>query len=347
MSLALISDDRYLEHDEASHPENANRLRAIHAMLQDDPALLDRLAQLAPRPADDAEICAAHERQLLDRLSAIADSGGGWVDQETYITPQSVEIARLAAGGALVAVDAVLAGQADQAFALIRPPGHHATPDKAMGFCLFNNAAIAAEFARSAYGLERVAIIDWDVHHGNGTQDIFAANPHVLYISTHGWPLWPGSGNWREMGERHGEGSTLNLPLRALTGDMGFHRAFSETIGPALQRFKPELVIISAGYDAHLQDPLGNLALSTAGYANLAAIVYNLAGECCDGRLVGLLEGGYNLDALASSVKVTLQTWLDNGHQPPLLSHDISHMPEPDVTWLINALKHDHPLLRG
>lgn len=347
MSLALISDDRYLEHDEASHPENAARLRALHAMLQDDAALLSRLTQLPPRQADDAEICAAHDRQLLDQLSAIADSGGGWVDQETYITPQSVEIARLAAGGALVAVDAVLSGHAEQSFALIRPPGHHATPSTSMGFCLFNNAAIAAEFARSAYGLERVAIIDWDVHHGNGTQDIFAANPHVLYVSTHGWPLWPGSGHWREMGERHGAGATLNLPLRALTGDMGFHRIFSETIVPALQRFKPELVIISAGYDAHLQDPLGNLALSTAGYANLAAIVYNLAGECCDGRLVGLLEGGYNLDALANSVSATLHTWLDAGRQPPLLSHDISHMPEPDATWLINALKHDHPLLRG
>lgn len=346
MSLVLITDDRYLEHTEQAHPENANRLRAIHAMLQQSPNLMGRLTTLAPRRASDAELCAVHQPSLLDTLTRLSETNNGWADAETYILPQSVEIARLAAGGAMVAVEAVLGGKADQAFALVRPPGHHATPTQSMGFCLFNNAAVAAQFARTAFGLERVAVLDWDVHHGNGTQDIFVADPNILYISSHGWPLWPGSGHWREMGTDAGYGTTLNLPLRALTGDMGFHQVFSATIAPALRRFKPQLLIVSAGYDAHLQDPLGNLALSTAGYANLASIVYNLARECCDGRMVGVLEGGYNLDALASSLEVTLQTWLD-GRPPHLLSHDVSHMPEPDVMWLINALNNDHPLLKG
>ena len=345
MSLALVADDRYLDHDEAQHPENANRLRAIHAALSADPALLERTTPLAPRPASDAELLAVHRPSLLELLDQAAEQGA-WPDPETYVLRESPEIARLSAGGALTAVQSVLEGTAEQAFALIRPPGHHATADQAMGFCLLNNAAIAAQFARDQFGLGRVAVLDWDVHHGNGTQDIFSADPNVLYISTHGWPLWPGSGHWREMGDREGLGTTLNLPLRALTGDMGFAQVFQHVIAPALHAFKPELLIVSAGYDAHRYDPLGNLALSTAGYAHLAAIVYNLAGDCCDGRLVGLLEGGYNLEALAAGVTTTMRTWLD-GHEPIKLDQEVSHIAEPDVTWLINALKHDHPLLKG
>ena len=344
MSLALIADDRYLDHDEASHPENANRLRAIHAALANNQPLTARLTPLQPRRASDAELCAVHQPSLIEQLERRA-AHGDWADPETYILPQSPEIARLAAGGALVAVESVLAGQTDQAFTLARPPGHHATPTQAMGFCLFNNAAIAAQFARDQFGLERVAVLDWDVHHGNGTQDIFYSDPHVLYISTHGAPLWPGSGHWREMGAGAGFGTTLNLPLRALSGDLSFARIFAETITPAIRQFKPQLLIISAGYDAHRYDPLGNLALSTAGYAHLAAIVYNLAAEYCGGRLVGLLEGGYNLDALAAGVTTTLQTWLDGG-VTTLADPDVSFVAEPDVSWLINALQKDHPLLK-
>ena len=344
MSLALIADDRYLDHDEASHPENANRLRAIHAALANNQLLTARLTPLQPRRASDAELCAVHQPSLIEQLERRA-AHGDWADPETYILPQSPEIARLAAGGALVAVESVLTGQTDQAFTLARPPGHHATPTQAMGFCLFNNAAIAAQFARDQFGLERVAVLDWDVHHGNGTQDIFYRDPHVLYISTHGAPLWPGSGHWREMGADAGFGTTLNLPLRALSGDLSFARIFAETITSAIRQFKPQLLIISAGYDAHRYDPLGNLALSTAGYAHLAAIVYNLAAEYCGGRLVGLLEGGYNLDALAAGVTTTLQTWLDGG-VTTLADPDVSFVAEPDVSWLINALQKDHPLLK-
>jgi acetoin utilization deacetylase AcuC-like enzyme len=212
-----------------------------------------------------------------------------------------------------------------------------------MGFCLFNNAAVAARFAQRAYGIQRVAILDWDVHHGNGTQDIFIDDPSILYCSTHGWPLWPGSGHWREMGGRSGEGSTLNVPLPAMTGDMGFHQTFTNVLVPAIKAFRPELLIISAGYDAHLQDPLGPLALSTAGYANLASIVYNLAADVCDGRLVGVLEGGYNLEALGRSVVTTLRTWLGVPHGA--LAHDSTHVPEPDITALLETLRHHHPLV--
>ncbi|MFD3164667.1 histone deacetylase [Herpetosiphon sp. NSE202] len=345
MSLALISHDHYLDHDQPEHPENANRLRAIHALLAADYDLQQHLTKLEPRHASAAEIEAVHVASHLPSLQRMGQFGD-WADPETYILPDSVEIAQLAAGGSIVATDAVLSGRHPNAFALVRPPGHHATADKAMGFCLFNNAAIAAAFAQREYGLKRVAILDWDVHHGNGTQDIFYTNPDVLYISTHGWPLWPGSGHWKEMGEKAGLGTTLNLPLRPLTGDMGFNLIFEHTIAPAIRRFEPELLIISAGYDAHVYDPLGNLALSTGGYAQLAAIVYNLAAECCDGRLVGLLEGGYNLEALAQSLNATLQTWV-SGRPAPAFNQEVSHTPEPDVMWLIEHLRREHPLLKG
>ncbi len=344
MSLALVSHSTYLDHDEPSHPECAARLRSINSAIAADTQLSALLQPLEPRRATDAEILAVHQAGLLHQLEHMAADGGDWADPETYVLPNSVEIARLAAGGALAAVSAVLDQRVDQAFALIRPPGHHATPSTAMGFCLFNNAAIAAQFARDQYGLERVAILDWDVHHGNGTQDIFENDPHVLYISTHGWPLWPGTGHWREMGGQAGAGSILNLPLPPLTGDMGFDMAFRQVIAPAIQSFRPQLLIVSAGYDAHIQDPLGSLAVSTAGYANLAAIVYNLAAEVCDGRLVGLLEGGYNLEALAHSVVATLRTWLQLPHGAS--AHAATHIPEPDLTPLINALRAAHPLVQ-
>ena len=343
MSLAFISDQRFLEHDAPEHPECAARLQAIYRALEHDQELNAQLHHYAPYRASDNDILGVHRHTLLENLEALAASGGGWADRETYVLANSVEIARLAAGASMRAVDAVLGGETKQAFAAIRPPGHHATPTTAMGFCLFNNAAIAADYARREYGIERSVIIDWDVHHGNGTQDIFITDPSVLYISTHGWPLWPGTGHWSEMGEGAGYGATLNIPLPPLTGDMYFHHVFTEIIEPAISAFEPGLIILSAGYDAHLQDPLGPLALSTAGYAHLARIVYNLSTRVCSGRLIGLLEGGYNLDALAYSLVATLRTWLDLPHNA--VAHDVSHLPEPDSSPLIERLKQTHPLL--
>lgn len=345
MSLALIGHEHYLDHDSPHHPEHAERLRAIHAAIEANTSLNQRLVRLSPRHATDADVTAVHTQAHLDDLRRMAQTGD-WADTETYVLPDSVEIAQLAAGGAIVAVDAVLSNNHNQAFALVRPPGHHATPNQAMGFCLLNNVAIAAQFARSAFGLKRIAIIDWDVHHGNGTQDIFYNDPDTLFISSHGAPLWPGSGHWRDNGKGAGVGTTINLPLRSLTGDMGMTMVFEQIVAPAVRTFKPELILISAGYDAHRHDPLGNLAVSTAGYGQLASIVYNLATECCNGRLVGILEGGYNLEALAKSVCITLETWLD-GKAPVHAEPEYSHIPEPDVTWLVNALKMDHPLFRG
>lgn len=345
MSLALIGHDRYLDHDEPSHPECAARLRAIKSAIAADSELEAALTPIAPWRASDEDLERAHTAAHIGALEAMAGSGGDWADPETYILPDSVEIARLAAGGAMAAVDAVLAGTTRSAFALVRPPGHHATPGEAMGFCLFNNAAVAARFAQAAYGLKRVAILDWDVHHGNGTQDIFISDPDILYISTHGWPLWPGTGHWREMGLGAGAGATLNIPVPHLTGDMGFHRIFEQIISPAIRNFAPELLIISAGYDAHIQDPLGTLAVTTAGYASLAGIVYNLAAEVCGGRLVGVLEGGYNLAALGEGVVVTMKQWL--GQRLSVPAPDVSHIPEPDLSLLINALSAHHPLVRA
>jgi acetoin utilization deacetylase AcuC-like enzyme len=208
----------------------------------------------------------------------------------------------MAAGAPLVAIDAVMKGEINNAYCLVRPPGHHALPDEAMGFCLFNNVAVAARYALDMHGLERVLIIDYDVHHGNGTQDIFYEDPRVLYFSVHQAPFYPGTGASDELGAGAGLGSTINVPLPAGTGFEIYEPVFRQVLAPAADRFDPQLILVSAGFDAHWDDPLGSMALSTAGFAQLTKIIIDLANLLCDGRLVMLQEGGYNLDAMAGGV---------------------------------------------
>jgi acetoin utilization deacetylase AcuC-like enzyme len=295
----IVRDARFGEHrPESVHPERPERLAAIERSLA---RRAGEFRDLAARPATDEEVLRVHDRAHLEFLRSLRGRSG-LIDEDTYVAPGSYETARLAAGSATQAALRVLDGEAARAFALVRPPGHHAEEAAAMGFCLLNNVAIAARSALAAGAVERIAIVDWDVHHGNGTQHLFEAERDVLFISLHQFPLWPGTGAASELGRGPGEGATLNFPLPPGTGDAIYHGLFREVIVPVLTEFRPELILVSAGFDAHERDPLAQMALSTAGFAALAAELRGAADALCEGRLALTLEGGYDLDALAASV---------------------------------------------
>ncbi len=301
----VVYDDSFLLHDHPGHPENAGRLRAITGRLAEDPAL--RSLPATPAPDVDPELLlAVHTERHIRGVEKAALTGGGWLDGDTYCTARSYDVALRAAGAAMHAADLVMRGESRAAFGLVRPPGHHATPDQAMGFCLFNNAAVAARTAQRVHGAERVAIVDIDVHHGNGTQDVFYEDASVLYCSLHQWPLYPGTGLAGETGLGRGAGTTLNVPLPPGTDGERWLYAFESRVVPAVRAHAPELIIVSAGYDAHEADPLAELRLSTDTYAQVAGRLAEIAGEVCGGRMVWVLEGGYDLSALAASVGASL-----------------------------------------
>lgn len=300
MTTAYVTHSRYADHTLDGHPENADRLYAIWARLAEAGVLAD-LATLEPAAVGDAHVEAVHQRRYLDLLATRWDHPV-MLDHDTYMLPDSYEIARLAAGGAVRAVEAVVRGEADNALALVRPPGHHARPDRGMGFCLLNNVAVGARHAQRALGVERVLIVDYDVHHGNGTQEAFYTDPSVLYISTHQYPFYPGTGAVGEAGAGAGVGATINVPLRAGVGDEGYAQVFAEVVWPAAQRFAPHLILVSAGFDAHWADPLANMNLTLAGYAHLTRELVRMARALCAGRIVFVLEGGYNLTVLGDAV---------------------------------------------
>jgi acetoin utilization deacetylase AcuC-like enzyme len=299
----------YLAHKLPGHPERPERLERVMETLQEQ-GILERLVELEPTPATEAEIELVHSAALRSRVQQLAARGGGHLDPDTYVNAHTYDAALLAAGGVNTAVRAILGGQVDNAFCLVRPPGHHATPNRAMGFCLFNNVAIAARAAQEEHGLERVLIADFDVHHGNGTQDIFNQDPSVLYFSTHQYPHYPGTGHWSETGQGQGQGTTVNVPLPAGVGDEGYTSVFRSLLWPVAQRFRPQLILVSAGFDAHWDDPLAFMLLSLTGYARLARQLRDLAQELCDGRIVFALEGGYHLDVMAYGVLNSLYVLL-------------------------------------
>jgi len=310
--LGLHRDDAHLAHDVPDHPESPDRVVAIVEGLRRD-GLLDRLAPIPERAATDAELQLVHHPELVSLLRKLDAAGGAALDPDTTLLSGSFNAAIRAVGGALNAVDAVLDeggayGRAplQAAFCLDRPPGHHATPTRPMGFCFFNQAAIAARYAQRVHGVDKVAIVDFDVHHGNGTQDAFDDDASVLYCSTHEYPFYPGTGHWREIGV----GNIINLSLPAGSGDAEYAASFERVIVPAVRRFEPELIVVSAGFDAHLADPLADMALTEAGYAFMAARICDLADEQCGGRTVWVLEGGYRLEALARSVARVMRVLL-------------------------------------
>jgi len=343
MATAIISNPLQATHDEQSHPERAVRMNAIAAAL-DKSGLRTDLVELAAQQASEPQILAIHQRRLIELVRSAASSGPQWLGGETYIMPGSWEAARMAAGAAATAVEAVITGQVSNAFALIRPPGHHATPSQPMGFCLLNNIAIAARHALDTLGVERVAIVDFDVHHGNGTQDCFYDDGRVLFCSTHASLLYPGTGAADDVGIEDGYGTTLNLPLPYETGDVGFQQIYDQVLLPAVRSFAPQLILVSAGYDAHWDDPLGPLSLSVAGYAALTQCLGALASEICDGKIVLVLEGGYSLPALAGGVIASLRVLL--GREPGVDPLGPASQAEPDISLLIRRVRDRHPIFQ-
>ncbi|MDF1860602.1 MAG: histone deacetylase [Verrucomicrobiales bacterium] len=304
MKTGLLLDRDFCNHDPGDHhPEAPGRIEAILSELSKE-GLDQSCPSLDERIVTDEEVLLAHtDGYLKTVLREIDGSSGQLSTGDTQFGPQSLTVARHAAGGLLNAVDGVVGGELDNAFCAVRPPGHHATPDRGMGFCIFNNAAIAARYAQKKHGLERVAIIDWDVHHGNGTQDIFYDDGSVFYFSTHQHPWYPGTGAKAETGIGKGRGTTLNVPLPAGCGMDEIGAAFRGAFTAKMKDFQPDLVIISAGFDSRLGDPLGNLTLSDDDFATLTEILVEMAGEYAEGRLVSVLEGGYNQAGLAKAVR--------------------------------------------
>ena len=302
MATAFIYDPHFLDHETGFHPEAPRRLEVIRRALESDRGMWGRLEHVKPRPAADEDITRCHSAELIDLIREACERGDSMLDMDTIISRDSFDVARLAAGAGMTAVDQVVAGEVDTAFAAVRPPGHHARPDKAMGFCLFNNAAIAARYAQAVHDVERVLIIDWDVHHGNGTQEIFYTDPDVFYFSTHQYPYYPGTGARSETGDGEGVDTVLNVPLRTRTSAATHRRAFSDALADIEGRFVPDLIIISAGFDSRREDPLGGLLLDDPDFVEMTKEAMGVASRHGEGRVVSLLEGGYNLDNLGRTV---------------------------------------------
>jgi len=309
MATALIYSDEYLKHDTGNHPERCERYRATLNGLMADEDFWNSLVKIAPRAATDEELLRCHTESSITHVGQACSQAALYdrvaLDADTVVSSYSDVAARLAAGGACRAVDAVVNGEAESAFVACRPPGHHATVGRAMGFCLYNNVAVAARYAQAVYPdrIKKVLIVDFDVHHGNGTQDIFYDDPTVLYYSLHQYPWYPGTGESCERGVREGEGYTINIPIPAMTPAEDYLRLFEQGLESAMKDLSPDLVIISAGFDAHEADPLGQLLLNDASYERMTRRLKEAASTTGKGRIVSCLEGGYNLSALGGAAR--------------------------------------------
>jgi acetoin utilization deacetylase AcuC-like enzyme len=304
MSLVLIHSERFAEHQTPpGHPERPERAEVMDVVAA---RWRDRgVDVVAPPQASRDQLARVHDESYLDLIERTAGRAVK-LDPDTYTSPESYEIALLAAGAAVDAVHRVISGPHRAAMALVRPPGHHAERDRAMGFCLYNNVAVAAAHARAS-GVARVAIVDYDVHHGNGTQHIFESDQSVLYISTHQYPYYPGTGAADEIGRGEGRGFTVNLPLEVGAADNDYRLVFDEVVLPVLQQFAPELLIVSAGFDAHERDPLGGMRVTTPAFAAMTMALRAVTDECCHGRIVAVTEGGYDLHALTASIEAVME----------------------------------------
>ncbi len=304
--LGYLLDDRYLLHNPGTrHPESPKRLVAIQQMLE-ALSTIDQWQQLQPRRASFDELELIHNPGHVERIERAAKCAPSYLDFDTSVSSESYQTALLAAGGVLQCVDSVCSGKLRRVFAFIRPPGHHAGRESARGFCLFNNIAVAAAYARLKYKLKRLAIADIDVHHGNGTQSCFYSDPSILYISSHQFPFYPGSGNFDEVGKDEGKGYTVNFPLPEGTGDSSFVPIYSKIVSLILDQFAPQLILVSAGFDGHFSDPLGGLSLTHVGYASVAASLMLAAERWCDGKICFVLEGGYSLQALKDCIRAIM-----------------------------------------
>ncbi len=315
----LYSDPLFLEHDTGRHPERADRLRAVTRQLERS-GLDKRCERPTWVPATPADLSPIHDPAYIDRVRALAEHGGGHIEADTAMSRRSYEVACHAAGAVNDAVRKVIAGEDTQALCLVRPPGHHALRDDAMGFCLFNNIAVGARLATRTLKLDRVLVIDWDVHHGNGTQNAFWTDDQVGFLSIHRWPFYPGTGKADETGSGKGLGYTVNLPVEFGTPRAEFLKRFRNALETFADKVKPQLVLISAGFDAHREDPVGSLELETEDFAELTDVVLDVADASAGGKVVSVLEGGYNTSILAGCVELHLQRLLkrqeDRGQRP-------------------------------
>jgi acetoin utilization deacetylase AcuC-like enzyme len=304
----IVRDERYIEHiTDDYHPENPNRLRSIYGMLQQRD-MEGFFTEIPPRFATMEELEMVHLPSYINLIASTADQPARRLDPDTVTSPKSYEAACLAVGGVLEAIEAVLQEGLDNAFALVRPPGHHAERNRAMGFCIFNNIAVGAKYTIKAHGIERILIIDWDVHHGNGTQNTFYEDPKVLYFSTHRYGFfYPGTGAPTEVGTGKGEGFTVNIPMSPGCGDAEYGNIFLHILRPIALSYKPQLILVSAGFDTYSRDPLGGMMMTERGYARLTNIIMDIAQTTCGGKIIFALEGGYDLDGLATSVKGVLR----------------------------------------
>ncbi|MCY3976594.1 MAG: histone deacetylase [Chloroflexi bacterium] len=344
MTTAYLTHESFIRHDFPGHPEHAGRIEAVWEQLGAS-GLSEQLLHIAPTAASDEQILAVHTLDHLRRLITVAHGERRVrLDPDTYALPVSLDAARLAAGAVIGAVDALLSAQADNALAIVRPPGHHATAERAMGFCLLNNVAIAARHAQSVPGIEKVLILDYDVHHGNGSNDIFYADRSVCFISIHQSPFYPGTGSLDETGSGAGRGYTLNIPLAGGHGDGSYRRLFDEVVRPAVERFDPDLMLISAGFDAHWVDPLAGMQLTLGGYDYMARECIGLAERLCDGRIVFVMEGGYDLLALANGWVNIARALLGQDEISDPYGEATSAMDERVIEPLIDKLRRVHGL---
>ncbi|RJS84598.1 histone deacetylase [Methanophagales archaeon] len=316
VSTGYVYHEDYLKHDTGYHPESAERLRAIMWKLK-EAGFMQRLRRIVPVKASKEQIAYVHAPEYIKKVDAMCKRGGGMLDSDTPVCTDTYEIALLSAGGAIKAVDEVIdeSNNQERIFALIRPPGHHATANKGMGFCIFNNIAIAAEHLKRKYGIKRILIADWDVHHGNGTQEFFFDDPSVLYFSVHQYPHYPGTGWIDEVGKGEGEGYTVNVPLPAGVDDIGYLYAFNNILAPIAMDFNPEFVLVSVGFDAHSADPLASMNVTSLGFGLFTDVIKEIAEKNSKGRIVMTLEGGYNLNAIGESALSVFNSLLSTARE--------------------------------
>ncbi len=342
MATLYVTHPRYTEHDLPGHPEHAGRIEAVWKRLDAD-GLTARMRKVEASMIDRALLETVHTPAYLDLLERTSGQDRLFrLDADTYICPTSYEVARLSAGGTVDAVTAVITGTANNAIAIVRPPGHHAMPDRGMGFCLLSNIAIATRYAEQVHGLRRILIVDYDVHHGNGTEAALYDDGGSLFISTHQWPLYPGTGTLSDIGEGAGRGLNVNIPMPGGQGDGNYAAVFEQIIWPLAQRYAPELILVSVGHDAHWRDPLASMRLSLKGYAHLARELTLMAQQLCEGKIVFLMEGGYDLDALSYGWSNIARVLLgDDRIQDPL---GPSGDAEPNIERLIERVQQIHGL---
>ncbi len=343
MSTGYVYDPIFLEHDLRGHPESRDRLRRVVEFLRDQ-RITEQMAPIPAAPIPRRYLEMNHAASYIDLVAEVAASGGGYLDPDTYVVSRTYEAALFAAGGVHAAAVAVLQENVNNAICLVRPPGHHALRNRGMGFCIFNNIAVAAHAVRADGLARRILIVDFDVHHGNGTQASFYRDPDVLFFSTHQYPYYPGTGSMYEIGEGPGRGYTINVPLPPGAGDSAMRAIYEQILWPAARRFAPDVILVSAGYDAHWSDPLASLALSLRGYAWMSRELVKMAKKTCGGKIVFTLEGGYHAEVLPRAVYNTCRALLGLAEEGDLDPLGPSPRSEPSLNSLLRLLRETHGL---